>query len=437
MPTSHALSFPEKADTTSNISNVTLSPDEEEEGVVTNSTPIAFPDPDATATLPCCLCDVASCGRESILEHMALSHKLVIGGVERIANLKAYLEHWKITFATHKLTDFAFTVDPKGVPESVCIQKKEPSRKEMYFMLSDKLPADRQLRTALQSERLKEVLAVQEKERAVTDFKRKCLFCTIVVTGNRRDLFQHMLDSHFFNVGLPDNVVFADEFLNHLQAVLENLQCLSCEKTFKSQPVLRAHMRKKRHMKVNPNNAGYDKYYVVNYLETGRKWTVADQVQPSGNDSDTDATATTDKEIEAEEGWDDWEEEVSDDTTCLLCDKVLNEASLVFPHMTVEHGFDYRALENQHNWDFYQRIKVVNYIRRQMHLHRCPTCDVEGGNADGLKHHMQTNEHYGLPDDDAIWNQPQYFFPTFENDALLCVLDEDSDEEDDSAPIQT
>lgn len=42
--------------------------------------------------------------------------------------------------------------------------------------------------------------------------------------------------------------------------------CLYCEKVFKSPAVLKVHMRKKRHYKINPKNKDYDRFYLINYL---------------------------------------------------------------------------------------------------------------------------------------------------------------------------
>ena len=50
------------------------------------------------------------------------------------------------------------------------------------------------------------ILDQQQSERTDTGFKRSCLFCGLVVTGNRAPLFQHMLDAHGFIVGQPDNL---------------------------------------------------------------------------------------------------------------------------------------------------------------------------------------------------------------------------------------
>jgi hypothetical protein len=58
----------------------------------------------------------------------------------------------------------------------------------------------------------------------------------------------------------------------------DSLHCLFCNKVFKNQIVLKEHMRKKQHKKINPKDTEFDKFYVINYLEMGKNWT---QVQVS------------------------------------------------------------------------------------------------------------------------------------------------------------
>lgn len=102
-----------------------------------------------------------------------------------------------------------------------------------------------------------------------------------------------MFAEHNFNIGLPDNLVHVNEFLDTLEAKLSKwvlldhndgktlllieitynrLQCLYCEKTFTSPAVLRKHMRKKKHFKIASKNRQYDRFYVINYLEPGKNW---------------------------------------------------------------------------------------------------------------------------------------------------------------------
>lgn len=51
-----------------------------------------------------------------------------------------------------------------------------------------------------------------------------------------------------------------------------SLRCIYCEKTFTDRNVLKEHMRKKLHKRINPANKSYDRFYVVNYLEIDKNW---------------------------------------------------------------------------------------------------------------------------------------------------------------------
>lgn len=81
----------------------------------------------------------------------------------------------------------------------------------------------------------------------------------------RKEYFRHMFNEHHFNIGLPDNLIFSDQFLDILQARLDVGQCLYCERFFPTTDILREHMRKKKHYRINPTNHYYDKYYIINY----------------------------------------------------------------------------------------------------------------------------------------------------------------------------
>jgi hypothetical protein len=134
----------------------------------------------------------------------------------------------------------------------------------------DTNPVDKQLRLELQRRKLNEVLDIQERERQIDSLvPRQCIFCRFQA-DNRHTLFKHFFNDHSFNIGLPDNLVEVDEFLDAMRAKLERLQCLYCERTFKTSAVLRSHMRKKKHFKINPRNQSYDRFYVINYLEPGK-----------------------------------------------------------------------------------------------------------------------------------------------------------------------
>ena len=120
-------------------------------------------------------------------------------------------------------------------------------------------------------DRLEFVLQVQEEERKNVNFSRGCLFCRQEYSS-ASELLSHMAFDHNFNIGQADNIVFINEFLDEIDQQLEDLVCLFCEKLFKSREVLKEHMRKKMHKKLNPKNKKWDKYYLVNYLEFGKTW---------------------------------------------------------------------------------------------------------------------------------------------------------------------
>ena len=113
------------------------------------------------------------------------------------------------------------------------------------------------------------VLVVQEEEGRREEFSRGCLFCQQFF-NDAQDLLSHMASVHNFDIGQADILVFIPEFLNKIDAQMQELVCLYCEKLFKSRRVLKEHMRKKMHKKLNPENNDWDKYYLVNYLESGK-----------------------------------------------------------------------------------------------------------------------------------------------------------------------
>ena len=152
-------------------------------------------------------------------------------------------------------------------------------------------------------ERLEFVLQVQEEERRNENFSRSCLFCRQEYNSGS-ELLSHMAFDHNFNIGQADNIVFINEFLDKIDQQLEDLVCLYCEKLFKSREVLKEHMRKKMHKKLNPKNKEWDKYYLVNYLESGKTW----------QDFSREESEAYRAEEEPPSAWDDTEREDNEDS---------------------------------------------------------------------------------------------------------------------------
>ncbi|KAJ8002835.1 hypothetical protein DPEC_G00163100 [Dallia pectoralis] len=347
--------------------------------------------------------------KDLILKHLVLEHKLVIADVKLIADFPRYMQYWKKRISEQPVTDFCSVIktNTQGFVE----------KQEHYFLLCDILPEDRVLREQLQQKRLEEILDQQQRERDDTSFQRICMFCNEEFSGNRSSLLNHMAREHSFSVGLPDNIVYCIEFLDHLQKKLDNLQCLYCEKTFRDKTTLKDHMRKKQHRRINANNCEYDRFYIINYLELGKTW---EEVQ-----SEDDREMVEDEE----DDWSDWQAHPVC-AVCLFCEQQSESMDQVYAHMKETHGFDLHKLKTDLHLRFYQQVKLVNYIRREIHHCRCYGCQRKfASKAEVICHVMDAGHVMRLPET-PTWDQPQYYFPTYENDALLCVLsDSDSESE--------
>lgn len=230
------------------------------------------------------------------------------------------------------------------------------------------------------------MLRQQQNERKNEDFSHTCLFCPKSFQGNRKIIFDHMNFDHNFSVGLPDNIVFAEEFLNLLEQKLSNNICLYCERTFKDRSVLKEHMRKKQHKQINPKNKEYDKFYLINYLEKGKNWEdIMEEFDEACHDED----------------WSDWIEPDTE-AICLFCDFRSSESENMCLHLSSTHNFDLRNLNEDFNI-----IKIINYVRRQVHERKCIFCDEQHETKEELMSHMTQQLHCKLPVDREVWDQSQ------------------------------
>ncbi|MBN3298373.1 ZN277 protein, partial [Amia calva] len=364
---------------------------------------------DRGAPVPCILCSesFSLSETETLLKHFILEHRLVIGDVKLIADFRRYILYWRKRFTEQPITEFCSVIRTNA--------QAPVERQEDYFLLCDVLPEDRVLREQLQQKRLEEILDQQQKERDDSSFHRACMFCSEDFSGNRSLLLNHMAKEHGFNVGLPDNIVYSEEFLDTLQGKLDNLQCLYCEKTFRDKTTLKDHMRKKQHRRINAKNQEYDRFYVINYLELGKTW---EEVQ-----SEDDREMMEDHD----DDWSDWQEHPLC-AVCLFCDHQSETMDEIYSHMEETHGFDLHKLKAELGLRFYQQVKLVNFIRREIHQCRCYGCQQKfSSKAEVLLHLTEAKHVMALPEM-SKWDQPQYYFPTYENDAFLCALSDSENE---------
>lgn len=310
-----------------------------------------------------------------------------------------------------------------------------PAVNEKYYLLSQVLPQDYELRKNLHLKRLEQVLQQHQFERTDQTFKRECLHCRDVVAPTRASFIEHLFAKHFLQLGKSENLVYIDELIDNVQDKLDQLICLFCSKKFKDRPTLKEHMRKKGHKRINPDNKSYDKYFLVNYknemdhprgIGHSAKQSVQSVMLNSMNvahraQSNTEYEKTAQSDSDSD--WSDWEGE-KQKLNCLFCSINDTDFPAIKNHMKTSHEFDFEAAISGLN--FYEKVKVVNYMRRQMHLLKCVSCDEQFETIKLLYDHLASLKHYGIGSQ-SKWDHPEFFFPTYEDDSFLCYLDDPND----------
>ncbi|BES98453.1 Zinc finger protein [Nesidiocoris tenuis] len=357
---------------------------------------------------PCFLCKdvfLFPHEQEKCLAHIFEVHQLVIADSHLVTDLPKYLAYWKEKFSANKndIKEFCTTILVDVKKDGVLMKDQN------FFLLSDVVKEDKEIREKIKQDRLETVLQQQIAERDDYTYTHGCLFCRQDVGPTRAEYLTHLSTQHNLQLGRPEKIVFFDKFISVIEEKLEQLQCIFCEKLFTDRNVLKEHMRKKGHKRVDPNNQFYDQFYIVNYYEPERRW----KEKPDKKERDEE------EEEDESSDWSDWAETCDTPITCLFCESTLDQWSAIEEHMATVHQFDYSALTK--DMDFYEQVKLVNYIRRQVHLNRCITCDESRDNNASLLEHMVVEKHLALPPK-AMWDLPQYFFPTYENDSFLSQI---------------
>lgn len=351
-----------------------------------------------------------------VLDHLQTAHFVVI---EKPEQCMPFLDSY-VCVLGKRFAEIPAAPGVELLPGLSTCQNAESSKLNGQVLVidPDMDSFDKKLRQDLQRIKLNEMLSVQDRERRVDSSKpRKCIFCR-VEADNRSELFKHLFNDHSFNIGLPDNLVDVDEFLDCMRAKLESLQCLYCEKTFTTPAVLRAHMRKKKHFKINPRNQIYDRFYIINYLEPGKNWEAYQE----------EKYATAGEEGDGSDNWDDWNEDEdlgTERTMCLFCSDVCTSRSDAVGHMRFHHGFDLKEIKKNLSLDFYGVIRLINCVRYWSSKPACYICKEAFENSDELTSHFEESGHarsscVPMQDGEAdIWTDAMYLFPTFEDDPLL------------------
>lgn len=315
----------------------------------------------------------------------------------------------------HEFEEYCTTMLLDQLPDGT------PAKNEKYYLLSDILPQDYELRKNLRTKRLESILAQHQHERTDRSFTKECLYCRDVITGLRSDYLEHLFQKHFLQLGRPENLVFVDELIDIVQHNLEILKCLYCEKIFKDRSTLKEHMRKKGHKKINPNIQLYDKFFLVNYKNEKAK-----HVKTMSSKDEEKEDEKLEPSSDQDEDWSDWDEETVQ-LTCLFCKTKSSDFSSLKEHMLSDHEVDFD--ESTKDLTFYQKIKTVNYVRRQIHILQCVTCDEKFECFENLSEHMNVESHFGIGEKKQ-WDKAEFFFPTYEVDGVLCLLDDPNEKDE-------
>ena len=302
---------------------------------------------------------------------------------------------------------------------------------EKYFLLSDTLPKDCEIRKDLQKKTIEKVLARHQFERTDENFLRGCLYCRSPIEPTRYNFVEHLYTKHFLQLGKPENLVFIDELIDFIEEKLTTLICVYCEKIFKDRATLKEHMRKKGHKRINPENKTYDRFFMCNYKMKEaqpkvpeRKFYNPKQSQNQRRTQSAEPTVFNSDDSD----WSDWEDRNQEiEIICLFCSHKECEFEAVLGHMAKDHQFSFE--DDTKNFSFYQKVKLVNFIRRKIHLKQCLACEASYEDVKTLMNHMIEATHLRCSQND--FEKPEFFFPTFEDDSFLCHLDDFNDENED------
>lgn len=367
--------------------------------------------------VPCILCPQLFCVSQDpqpLLQHLLYVHKLVIGAFEQVADFRQYILYWN-KLKHLNLQDYCVVFNTNCEPGA-----KEPQ--DTFFLLCDRLPEDRKLRKTLSQIKLNYVVEQKERERSETRFSRQCIYCSKIIAGGVAIIFHHLTFDHGFSIGNPDNIVFGEKLLNILEDKLQKLQCIYCEKVFKNHVILREHMRKKQHRCLNPKDTQYDRFYLLNYLKPGTPWEEVKQDLDSESDRESCSGREDSNGPAEEQMWMDWRGEEVAPITCLFCHFTTTQIPRgLFQHMSQHHNFHFE-LQTSH-LNFYQRVKIVNFIRSHIIKNTCICCGSIFNSNHELLCHMKDCSHYKLPGPHK-WDRERYHIPVIPNDGFLYHMED-------------
>jgi hypothetical protein len=135
--------------------------------------------------------------------------------------------------------------------------------------------------------------------------------------------------------------------------------------------------------------------------------------------------------VAEEESWSDWDETLDEQCQCLLCDQILPSGEeCINKHMPAKHGVELLGVLQRRGYqDFYDRVKLVNFIRRSIQQCRqCFHCHVSLDRPEEADHFSRESQcSSSLPSiqeaKEIFLNDARYLLPAIDNDPLLRCLE--------------
>lgn len=176
------------------------------------------------------------------------------------------------------------------------------------------------------------------------------------------------------------------------------------------------HMRKRNHREVNPNNNYYDKFYIINYLELGKRW-----LEVLAEDFEDSMPTFESDDEEEDEAWNEWNEDNIDEdqfrVVCLFCNNNQETVAALLSHMNDNHNFDFLKFIHEERMGIYERSKFINFLRKQNYNSPNKDAHTESESPKPAK----------LPKREE-WDVEEELVPMFDNDHFLWLLESYLDE---------
>jgi uncharacterized C2H2 Zn-finger protein len=344
-----------------------------------------------TDTFPCLFCGEETADPVSILLHLAISHNFAISNIRALSLLPNYLQHWRIHPAP--IIDCALYSRP--------MQTIDPAH-----------PDEIKHRSILHKIRLDRVVSESEHERTHSERGLRCLFCEETFSGTWHDYLQWLFEKHSFNPGRPSNLVFIPELIALLRATLDANTCINCGEDFQTQKQLRSHMKKKPHTKI-PDRRVFDRYYMVNYLEAGQTW--RDIVAEGDGIEDEGSLEDGLKDFENDDVW--------EETQCLICEMVASTPGDCVAHMDTIHGFKFTDVIEGVGSGFYELVRFVNWARARKKEGMCFICGTRLVGEQYADHIERHDRKCPVVRREDLAGE-EFLIPVIEGDPLLTVLED-------------